>query len=104
MPKEQQNKKEEKTYFLKFWGTLETPKLPLKWLAKAKIDQTALRGVQLASLGPKSQIWDWPFKIEPFNVEILTGSGYVLVSTGVHNGNAYPILSSADLVHWREVP
>ena len=37
-------------------------------------------------------------------MELPTGSGYVLVSTGVFNGNAYPILSSTDLVNWKEVP
>ena len=37
-------------------------------------------------------------------MELPIGSGYVLVSTGVFNGNAYPILSSTDLVNWKEVP
>ena len=34
---------------------------------------------------------------------VISGSGYVIVSTGVQNGNAYPIMSSVDLVNWQKV-
>jgi hypothetical protein len=30
-------------------------------------------------------------------------SGYVVVSTGVKNGNAYPIMTSIDLIYWEKV-
>ena len=30
-------------------------------------------------------------------------AGYVVVSTGVQNGNAYPIMTSTDLINWEKV-
>jgi len=39
---------------------------------------------------------------DPGALALPDGSGYVIVSTGVQNGNAYPIMSSVDLVNWQK--
>ena len=40
---------------------------------------------------------------DPGVLALPDGSGYVAVTTGVESGNAFPIMTSTDLVDWKEV-
>ena len=40
---------------------------------------------------------------DPGVLALPDGSGFVVVSTGTPGGNAFKIMTSADLVHWKEV-
>merc|ERR1739838_1090492 len=39
---------------------------------------------------------------DPGVLSLPDNAGYVVVSTGVFNGNAYPIMFSTDLVNWQQ--
>ena len=40
---------------------------------------------------------------DPGILALPDGSGFVVVSTGTPKGNAFKIMTSTDLVHWKEV-
>ena len=40
---------------------------------------------------------------DPAVLALPDKSGYVMVSTDVHNGSAFPIMTSTDLINWQKV-